>query len=92
MDAAFADITDLAAGCRFSDCRHESEPACAVRGALADGTLSHDRLESHRKLEREAAHVARKTDRLAAEAERRKWKAISASVGVVMKHKYGSDR
>jgi ribosome biogenesis GTPase len=92
MDAAFADITDLAAGCRFTDCRHESEPGCAVRAALAAGTLDHGRLESHRKLEREAAHVARKTDRLAAEAERRKWRAISSSVQVHMKHKYGSDR
>ena len=92
MGAAFADITELAAGCRFSDCRHESEPACAVRAALADGTLARERLESHRKLEREAAHVARKTDRLAAEAERRRWKTISASVSVVMKQKYGSDR
>jgi ribosome biogenesis GTPase len=92
MNAAFADIADIAAGCRFSDCRHEREPGCAVRAALAEGTLSADRLESHRKLEREAAHAARKTDRLAAEAERRKWRAISASVSRHMQMKYGSDR
>ena len=33
--AAFADVEELAAGCRFSDCRHETEPGCAVRAAIA---------------------------------------------------------
>jgi ribosome biogenesis GTPase len=35
--AAFADVEALAAGCRFSDCRHETEPGCAVRAAIAAG-------------------------------------------------------
>ena len=92
LGAAFADVEDLATGCRFRDCGHEREPGCAVRAALADGTLDPRRFESHRKLEREAAHVARANDPLARAAERRKWKAISASVSIHMKHKYGSDR
>ena len=92
MDSTFADITELAAGCRFRDCRHEQEPGCEVRAALADGRLSRERHASHRKLEREAAHAARKGDRLAQEAERRKWRAISASVNQHMQRKYGSDR
>ena len=45
---AFADIDELAAGCRFSDCRHDSEPGCAVRGVV-----DADRLEAWRKLEDE---------------------------------------
>jgi len=49
---AFADIDELAAGCRFADCRHESEPGCAVRGAVDE-----ERLEAARKLEREQAWV-----------------------------------
>jgi ribosome biogenesis GTPase len=49
---AFADNDALAAGCRFADCRHETEPGCAVRGAVDD-----DRLEAARKLEREQAWV-----------------------------------
>lgn len=89
---AFADVADLAAGCRFADCRHHGEPGCAVLAAVADGTLAEERLASHRKLEREAAHVARQGDRLLREAERRKWKAISSSVGEHMRRKYGSDR
>jgi ribosome biogenesis GTPase / thiamine phosphate phosphatase len=92
LDPVFADIADLALGCRFSDCRHEGEPGCAIRAAIADGRLTPDRLASHRKLEREAAHVARTTDPLLRAEDRRKWKAIHVAVNQHMKHKYGSDR
>ncbi len=88
----FEDVTNLAAGCRFTDCRHEQEPGCEVRAALADGRLSADRLASRRKLDREAAHVARGSDRLLREAERRKWKVIHTSVRDHMARKYGSER
>ncbi|MEU4421616.1 ribosome small subunit-dependent GTPase A [Actinoplanes sp. NPDC024001] len=53
LDRAFADVTGLAARCRFDDCRHEAEPGCAVQTALADGTLAPRRLASWRKLRRE---------------------------------------
>jgi len=89
---AFEDIEQLAEECRFRDCRHETEPGCAVRAALADGRLDEDRFESHRKLEKEAAYVARASDPLLRAAERRRWRAISASVAVQMRHKYGDDR
>jgi ribosome biogenesis GTPase len=51
----FSDVAELAATCRFSDCRHESEPGCAVRAALEAGTLDPRRLESYRKLGRDPA-------------------------------------
>ena len=92
LDPAFSDIMDIAAACRFSDCRHEREPGCAVTVALADGRLTHDRLMSHRKLEKEAAHVARSGDRLLREAERKRWKAISQAASRHMQQKYGSER
>ncbi len=92
LEPTFADIADLAAGCRFTDCRHEGEPGCEVRAALADGRLSPDRLASHRKLEKEAAHVARSGDRLLREAERRRWKAISQASNRHMAAKYGNER
>ena len=92
LDPAFADITSIAEGCRFADCRHEQEPGCAIHAALADGRLSHDRLLGHRKLEREAAHVARSGDRLLREAERKRWKAISQAANRQMAEKYGRDR
>ncbi len=92
LDPTFAEIAEIADACRFGDCRHDGEPGCAVQAAVADGRLDPDRLASHRKLEREAAHVARTTDPLLRAAERRRWKAIHASVAIHMKHKYGSDR
>jgi ribosome biogenesis GTPase len=92
LGPTFADIADLALRCRFSDCRHDGEPGCAVQAALADGTLAAERLASHRKLEREAAHVARASDPLLRAEERRKWRAIHVSVNQHMKRKYGNDR
>lgn len=53
---AFDDIEELAAECKFRDCGHESEPGCAVRGAVEAGELDAARLESWRKLQREADH------------------------------------
>lgn len=60
--ATFADVEALAAACRFSDCAHDTEPGCAVRAALADGSLDEDRWRSYGKLQRELAHLARKDD------------------------------
>ncbi len=53
LDEAFPDITELAAHCRFADCRHETEPGCAIRSALADRRLSAERWAGYRELERE---------------------------------------
>jgi ribosome biogenesis GTPase / thiamine phosphate phosphatase len=53
--AAFGDIEDLAAGCAFRDCSHGPEPDCAVRAAVAAGTLSAERVESYHKLVKELA-------------------------------------
>jgi ribosome biogenesis GTPase / thiamine phosphate phosphatase len=54
--AVFADIGELAAGCRFADCAHEAEPGCAVQAAIAEGRLEAARLARWRKLLREDAH------------------------------------
>jgi ribosome biogenesis GTPase / thiamine phosphate phosphatase len=73
LDRTFADVAELAAMCRFGDCRHQAEPGCAVRAALADGTLSPRRLDSWRKLRREAeTESARHATRLAEAAGRRR--------------------
>jgi ribosome biogenesis GTPase len=54
LRTAFTDIEELAVGCRFSDCRHEKEPGCAVHAAVRDGRLAPERLESYQKLTLEA--------------------------------------
>jgi ribosome biogenesis GTPase len=77
LEEAFEDVTELFGNCRFSDCAHESEPGCAVKAALADGSLSQERWESYLKLQREIAHLERRLDKRAAAEERKKWRAIS---------------
>jgi ribosome biogenesis GTPase len=71
LAAAFPDITALAELCKFTDCVHATEPGCAVQAALEDGSLPVRRYESWKKLQREAAFMARRTDlRLRAEAKK----------------------
>ena len=74
---AFAEVEELAAACRFADCRHNGEPGCAITASIEAGDLAQARLDSWQKLQRELAFQARRTDvRLQAE-ERAKWKRIS---------------
>ena len=53
LEEAFEDILELGAACRFSDCRHEVEPGCAVQAALAEGRLVRERWERFLALRRE---------------------------------------
>jgi ribosome biogenesis GTPase len=53
IGAVFADLEDLAAACRFSDCAHDGEPGCAVGAAIEAGDLDPARLTRWRKLVRE---------------------------------------
>jgi len=71
LEAAFGDLESLAAQCRFTDCTHHKEPDCAVRAALAEGTLDVERLESWRKLQRELERLERKQDGRAQSDERK---------------------
>ena len=48
----FADVAVLAAQCRFSDCRHESEPGCAVKAAVKAGRLDAEHLSRYVQLAR----------------------------------------
>lgn len=53
LQRVFSDIDDLAARCKFANCSHNTEPGCAVRAALEDGTLDPARLDHLRRLEEE---------------------------------------
>jgi ribosome biogenesis GTPase len=57
IEEVFGDLTEVAASCRFRNCRHENEPGCAVRAAVADDPTLLARLESKRKLEREQERI-----------------------------------
>ncbi len=80
LDQAFADIVELSYGCHFNDCAHETEPGCAVLAAIERGDVPPRRLDSYRKLLREAAYQERRGDaRLQAE-ERARWKSFSRQI------------
>lgn len=79
LDQAFVDVAELIAHCRFSDCQHRTEPGCAIKAALADGSLSRERWESYKKLQRELARLERKLDPKLRSEERKKWAARTKS-------------
>ncbi len=54
LGEAFTDVERFLGRCRFSDCRHQTEPGCAVREAIENGELSQERWESYIKLKKEA--------------------------------------
>ena len=80
VSQAFADIDSLAGQCRFSDCRHETEPGCAVRAAVRVGTLDEARLENRRKLLREQEFLRRKIDPEGRHVEKRRIKQLMREV------------
>ncbi|HZW84047.1 MAG TPA: ribosome small subunit-dependent GTPase A [Candidatus Deferrimicrobium sp.] len=80
LGEAFEDIQHLSSACRFSDCRHEHEPGCAVQLALSVGDLDHERYANYQKLKRELAYLARKEDQIATLEEKAKWKKINKAL------------
>jgi ribosome biogenesis GTPase len=89
LNAVFGEIAELAAGCRFRDCRHQTEPGCAVLAAVESGELDAERLEHFRKLEREArAYELRHDEHKRRQAER-VWGQLSDEVAQLRKWKGG---
>lgn len=66
VEEAFDDIEALIRACRFSDCRHETEPGCAVREAMESGGLDEARYANYCKVQQEAAALGRRKSELAA--------------------------
>lgn len=67
IDRTFSDIEELAAMCRFSDCRHESEPGCEVQSAIARGDLDENRFANYLKLSSEANYANKSSRQIADE-------------------------
>jgi ribosome biogenesis GTPase / thiamine phosphate phosphatase len=74
LPETFMDIETLVEQCRFRNCQHERETACAIQQALAVGQLDSKRFLNYQKLQREAQHLARKQDQRATLAEKERWK------------------
>jgi ribosome biogenesis GTPase len=72
LAVVFPDIEEFARSCRYRDCRHDGEPGCAVKAAVANGELAEERLEHFQKLQREAqanqvrldAHLRHQSERI----------------------------
>lgn len=60
LGETFSDIEQYFPLCRFSDCRHLSEPGCAVNAAIENGELSRERWNSYLKLKNEAKYTENK--------------------------------
>lgn len=73
VSSAFPDVEELAELCRFRDCAHEAEPGCAVKEALADGTLTATRYQSWVKLKKEADFNRRRAEHRLRSSDRRDW-------------------
>jgi len=55
--ATFPEISDIEGDCRFRNCKHESEPGCAVQAGIAAGEIDPERLKRFQKLSREDAQA-----------------------------------
>lgn len=80
IEATYADVTELASGCRFRDCGHRGEPGCAVAAALDDGTLDPARFTAWRKLQAEAHRQLLRVDARARAEERARLRSLHRSL------------
>ena len=61
LGEAFEDVEQYLGKCKFTDCKHKTEPGCAIKQALEDGCLSLERWQSYLKLKNEAKYSDDKT-------------------------------
>jgi ribosome biogenesis GTPase len=82
----FDDIEALTLLCQFSDCVHQTEPDCAIRDALANGSLHAERYGNYQKMQREMEELAARQDRRLAEVRKEKTKKIHQAMKKYKKH------
>ncbi len=87
VQTQFSDIEVLIGSCKFTDCRHQTEPGCSVKNALADGSLATDRWQSYLKLEAEVRHGLRKQNKALASEDRKSWKRLNIEARRMSKSK-----
>ncbi len=81
LEESFADIIDLAQGCRFANCTHTQEAGCAVRAAIEKGALREDRYEGYVKLMKESEY-----NELSYVEKRRKDRKFGQFIKTTLKH------
>ncbi len=87
ISEVFADVEGLV--CRFSDCKHQNEPGCAVRAAIERGDLTRERWDAYVKLKREARFAEDKAAAIREKSARNKaiamWSKQSKKRGEIRK-------
>jgi ribosome biogenesis GTPase len=83
LQDSFEEIESLAARCRFRDCRHETEPGCAVRDALEQGFLDVGRYKNYLRLRRELRRLAARQSQRAMRAEKARSKKITKLINAI---------
>lgn len=86
LQGAFEDIEAIAATCRFRDCRHESEPGCAVRQALQTGEIDRKRFQNYLKLQKEIAYLETRQNQRTQLNSKARWKKITRQIREMKKH------
>lgn len=76
ISASFSDIEDLAKGCKFRNCSHNSEPGCAIQEAIESGILQSKRFENYLKQKKESAYFESKGNLKGALEHKKRWKGI----------------
>jgi ribosome biogenesis GTPase len=89
LGAVFADVATIADRCRYRDCRHDTEPGCAVKDAVGSGELEGQRLEHYRKLGREAQAFELRHDARKRRQAERVWGKLSDEVAQLRRWKGG---
>jgi ribosome biogenesis GTPase len=74
---SFQDIETLAASCKFSDCKHDTEPNCSITKAVSNGDLEPERLARYFRLSQELEHFARRQNTGARAGKKQQYKRIS---------------
>lgn len=57
---SFEDVENLIASCRFSNCKHDREPGCAIKAALENGTLDRKRWQTYQDMQQEDEYSRRR--------------------------------
>jgi len=87
VSKSFSDIESLSAMCKFVDCKHQSEPGCAIINAIESGELKQKRFDSYLKQLRELQHLARRQDQLGRHEMNKRGKKFAARVKAAVKFK-----
>ena len=81
VEETFADVSSVAAQCRYSDCRHTGEPGCAVAAALESGSMDRMRWASYQKLTMEVRRLDKKTLKQIHKDQRERYKFFGRKGG-----------